>query len=160
MNWEALGAIGEIVGAVAVLVTLGYLALQIRQNTQSVRSSTFQAAIRDMAENIDHLVRDPELNRIWHVGIHDLESLSTEDRHRFAAYMTSVLRRYENLVYQTHPGTLDPDAWEGVRANLKNTLSHPGTVVWWKRARHLFNRQLQDFVDMELSAEEPADSNL
>ena len=34
MNWEALGAIGEIVGAVAVVVTLGYLAVQIRKNTR------------------------------------------------------------------------------------------------------------------------------
>ena len=37
MNWEALGAIGEIVGAVAVVVTLGYLAVQIRQNTRSAK---------------------------------------------------------------------------------------------------------------------------
>ena len=43
MNWEALGAIGEIVGAVALVVTLGYLALQIRQNTQVLRSATHPA---------------------------------------------------------------------------------------------------------------------
>ena len=37
MNWEALGAIGEIVGAVGVILTLGYLAVQIRQNVAQVR---------------------------------------------------------------------------------------------------------------------------
>ena len=37
MNWEALGAIGEIVGAVAVVLTLGYLAVQILQNVAQVR---------------------------------------------------------------------------------------------------------------------------
>ena len=36
MNWEALGAIGEIVGAIAVVLTLGYLAVQMRQNTRVV----------------------------------------------------------------------------------------------------------------------------
>ena len=45
MNWEALGAIGEIVGAVAVIATLGYLAVQIRQNTRSVRAATLQSVL-------------------------------------------------------------------------------------------------------------------
>ena len=40
MNWEAIGAIGELVGAVGVIATLAYLAVQIRQNSQAVRSST------------------------------------------------------------------------------------------------------------------------
>ena len=37
MNWEAIGAVGEILGAIAVLLSLAYLAVQIRQNTASVR---------------------------------------------------------------------------------------------------------------------------
>jgi hypothetical protein len=37
MNWDAISAVGEIVGALAVMVFLGYLAIQIRQNTESVR---------------------------------------------------------------------------------------------------------------------------
>jgi hypothetical protein len=45
MNWEAIGAVGEIVGAVAVILTLIYLAAQIRQNTNSVRAAAVDAAI-------------------------------------------------------------------------------------------------------------------
>jgi hypothetical protein len=150
MSLEDLGNIGEFVAAVAVVVSLIYLAIQIRQNTYSVRSSTFQAAVRDTTEIIDPLVRDPELNRIWYEGIHDLASLSTEERRLFTTYMTTALLRLENLVYQTHHGALDPESWEGARGNFKNTFSYPGTRVWWKRARHLFNRQLQDFIDKEI----------
>ena len=51
MNWEALGAIGEIVAAVAVVVTIGYLAVQIRQNTRSVRDSAFQEVILSIGAN-------------------------------------------------------------------------------------------------------------
>ena len=39
MNWEAIGAIGEVAGAVAVFASLVYLALQIRQNTRAIRGS-------------------------------------------------------------------------------------------------------------------------
>jgi len=43
MNWEALGAIGETLGAVAVLVTLAYLAVQVRHARDEVRRSTSRA---------------------------------------------------------------------------------------------------------------------
>ena len=46
MNWEAMGAIGEIVGAVGVIATLGYLAFQVRQNSNVTRSATRQAIPR------------------------------------------------------------------------------------------------------------------
>ncbi len=45
MNWDALGAVGEIVGAVAVVATLVYLSIQIRQNTKSERASALDASI-------------------------------------------------------------------------------------------------------------------
>ena len=41
MNWDAIGAIGEIVGAIAVVITLLYLAHQTRINTKAVKTSTF-----------------------------------------------------------------------------------------------------------------------
>ena len=39
MNWDAIGAIGEVIGAIAVLVTLFYFAIQIRQNNRNVEES-------------------------------------------------------------------------------------------------------------------------
>ena len=44
MNWEAVGAVGEIVGAIAVVITLIYLARQMRQNSSALRSTTAQSA--------------------------------------------------------------------------------------------------------------------
>ena len=43
MDWEAIGAIGEIIGAIAVLLTIVYLADQIKQNTKAVKAATQQA---------------------------------------------------------------------------------------------------------------------
>jgi hypothetical protein len=40
MNWEAIGAVGEVAGAIGVIATLGYLAVQIRHNTRSVRAAS------------------------------------------------------------------------------------------------------------------------
>ena len=42
MNWEAIGVVAEVVGAAGVIITLVYLAIQIRQNTASTKSLTQQ----------------------------------------------------------------------------------------------------------------------
>ena len=41
MEWEAIGAIGEVGGAVGVIVTLIYLAGQLRQNTKALRTGSY-----------------------------------------------------------------------------------------------------------------------
>jgi len=60
MNWEAVGAVGEILGAIAVLITLGYLAVQIRQNTRAMKTSAL-SSLHDV-----HLL--PENNERYTAG--------------------------------------------------------------------------------------------
>ena len=137
MNWEAMGAIGEVAGAVGVIATLGYLAVQIRQNTSSVRASSFQEAVRDMATASDVLASNAELSRIWRAGLRDLDGLEPDERQQFAAYALGLFRRMENIFFQTRHGTLDAESWEGLLASVGSILSQPGGAEWWARARGL-----------------------
>ncbi len=149
MTLEDLGNLGEFLAALGVLVTLIYLAIQIRQNTHATRASTALEATRDQSAAMYQLNSDAELNRIFYQGCRDFESLSREEQRRFATYMTSTLRSLENILYQTEHGTLDREAWVGIREQIKYVFSQPGTIVWWKRAQNLFNPQLRQFVERE-----------
>ena len=150
MNWEALGGVAELVGAIGVIATLFYLAVQIRQNTRTIRAAAFQETMRDITAVADLAAQQPELSRIYLEGLNGLEKLNAEDRQRFGTFMLAFLRRVENLVYQTEQGLLDPDSWEGLREALRRIFARPGAVAWWEQSRHAFNRPLQNFVDHEL----------
>ena len=86
MNWEAIGAVGEVVGAVAVLVTLLYLAMQIRQNTDHLAQSS-EALILSRRDSVTasfsrwrHLLgADAEMTEIWVRGSEDYDSLDLGD---------------------------------------------------------------------------------
>jgi hypothetical protein len=72
MNWEAIGAIGEIVGAVAVVATLFYLAVQVRQNSRFVERSNEYANATSMYQSqsmyvqvFSQLAQDAELAAIY-----------------------------------------------------------------------------------------------
>ena len=62
MNWDAIGAVGEFIGAILVGATLIYLAFQLRQNTKALTSSTFQAVSSNMASNMEFFASDPTIS--------------------------------------------------------------------------------------------------
>lgn len=67
MNWEALGALGEIAGAMAVIVTLVYLSVQIRQNTKASRVAAVQAASENSSRFSELIAGDTALGEVfWH----------------------------------------------------------------------------------------------
>jgi hypothetical protein len=144
---EDLGNIGEFLGAIGVIASLVYLAIQIRQNTRSIRSATYQSSTRDIVQLSDQMSQDPELTRIWFEGLRGFDSMSQDDRRRFAAYMMGAYRRYESMLYQTQQGLLEQEWWEGVGNNLEDMTLQPGTQAWWTEASHLFRPEFQQFVD-------------
>ena len=68
MNWEAIGAIGEIVGAVAVVATLAYLAVQLRHNTKNVQSSAYGMWANGVSDLISTATTDARLDQILREG--------------------------------------------------------------------------------------------
>ena len=65
MNWDALGALGELVGAAAVVATLIYLSVQLRQNTRTVKLSSAQAVTEELQAMFSLLSSDQSLAEIF-----------------------------------------------------------------------------------------------
>ena len=74
MNWDAVGAIAESVGALGVIFSLVYLALQVRQNTQQIRLSRFQETSCSLREGFAPIYNDGNL-AIWYKGHHEPDDL-------------------------------------------------------------------------------------
>lgn len=151
MNWEAIGAIGEVVGALGVIATLGYLATQIRQNTASVRASTLQDMSEASASFLGLIASDNELSRIFVAGLADLEALTAEDRVRFHFAIFSFLRRTESFQKQASENRVRPDEWAGIRGSCLATMSRPGARVWWAEHSERFNPSFIEWLTHELN---------
>ena len=150
MTLQDLGSIGELLGGVAVVVSLIYLALQIRQNTETVRASTFQQAAASSSALAEQLSLDPELTRIFTSGVNELASLSEEDLPRFTFMGISFYRQLGNLHHQSRKGLINEEDWEGIRESYLRTISRPGMETWWQENSYRFNRHFRSFIDEEL----------
>lgn len=150
MNWEAIGAIGEIVGAIGVIVTLGYLAVQIRQNTASVRASTLQDMSEASASWHDFLASNADVARIYFAGVSDLEALTPEERLRFQFIMMAFLRRVENFRRQDNQSRVSPEDWAGLRRSCLSVMSQRGSRSWWAENSQRFNPDFAEWISREL----------
>src|SRR5262249_20377068 len=143
MNWEAVGAIGQMLGSATVLVTLIYLAAQIRQNTTAVQAATFQSIIALASTFGDEVAKNPELRKVISAGLRT-EPENEPDRSAFHFILLSLLRRYENMHYQSHLGLLPDEQWHGLRASLARYVTKPGFLSWWQRNAELFNGDFRE----------------
>jgi hypothetical protein len=149
MNWEAFGAIAEAVGAVGVILTLIYLAVQIRQNTASVRAATLQGLKADSVAFSENLLRDADLVRIWSLGLNGIDSLQDLDRTRFHLIVLSFLRRFENIHQLSDRGLTDEE-WHGFRESFFGVMSRNGIREWWSINAYRFNPAFRDFIEHEI----------
>jgi hypothetical protein len=83
MNWEAIGAVGEILGAIAVFCSLLYLALQIRSSNNIARIEGRENAIERLHSWRGRLLLDERLDDIWERGCLDRSSLEDKEQRHF-----------------------------------------------------------------------------
>jgi len=153
---QALGSLGEFVGALAVVISLIYLAQQMIQNTTSVRAASFNAMVQNSIRLLEHSFTDSEFADFLHRAEQDPDSLTPAERHRWDSYMTAVYRHFGNLVYQYRVGALDQQMWESYERTLREHLRTPSWGAWFQAHRSVFSDALQKHVDRllaELEAE-------
>jgi hypothetical protein len=125
MNWDAIGAVAEAVGALAVIITFVYLTIQLRQNTKAIEHSTYRGVIDDANQWMYKLIENPEIAELYLAGMRGDEQ-SSSDRLRFGLLMNTL------FVHWNH--ALQTGAFEVVNTSqVAGVLSHPGGATYWRR---------------------------
>jgi hypothetical protein len=142
MDWTAIGAVGEVLGAIAVVISIGYLAVQVRQNTDSVRFGTFQSVI-DRVAAVNSRTGDPHVADVLARGRQSYLALSEADQVTFDYYMQERLLMYESSLALGH--LLKPTIRDVVHDTIRYHLAFPGVLEWWTQVDR--EPVAQDFED-------------
>jgi hypothetical protein len=149
LNWEAVGALGEVIGAVGVIFTLGYLAIQVRQNSAVVRAATRQAISTTQSEVGFRLAANSEL-RAAAMQFTNVNSTVSEAQLASHFYLRAVLRTFENQYHQYIDGTFDESIWTGYRNSMAQTFASPATREFWHAHRDLYSMEFATFIESSL----------
>ncbi len=147
---QLLGNFGEFFGAIAVVISLVFVAISVRQNTHALKLST----LHDVKEAIR------EVNLIWagngalaeimFEGFKDLESLPGAKRIRFYATLHNLFLGYENLYHQKTESALASKHWSGMAQHMIDAMTVPGMLAYWEDRKQWFTDDFQNFIDNEV----------
>ena len=126
MNWDAIGAIGEIVGAASVVLSLLYLAIQMRQSNRLVERAAVKELISDRAEYNKFVAADAALNSLYWKGMKTPDQLSESEWLRYLNLYAPMARQLEAVYLDISNGFLSESRCESEQISMKRWLSQPG----------------------------------
>jgi hypothetical protein len=147
MNWEAISAISQLVGSIAVVLSVLYLALQVHRSTRVARLATQDAAATALRDVTKPLMENAELERIWRVGLEGIGALSVEERARFFHATYQFLKAFETIHFHYVYGLMDKQLWEGWHGLLRHYVAAPGIAEYWKLRPEVFSERFRRFVN-------------
>lgn len=149
MDWDAMGAIGETLGATAVVITLGFLVQQMKQANMFAHSEaerewglTWQTAIRALGEN-EHIAG------IMLRGLESYYQLSAEERVLFHTRVVSCMEASLLGLNLSKQGLIADQSGLGAYYACLRVIKSPGGAEWWADVSETFGYKKQ--VDRKLA---------
>ena len=149
MNWQAIGAVGELLGSIVVLASLVFLAIQIRHNTQVLRLSASEETNRSFAA-YTAMFTQRGVSRVYRLGLASPAELDDDELITFNA----VISTYFNWLAHVHTlraSGIAASTPRGLKATTSYVLRQPGGQQWWSRFRVAYDDDFQAYVDSLLS---------
>ncbi|MGD8978123.1 MAG: hypothetical protein PVG91_11005 [Gammaproteobacteria bacterium] len=155
MSLEQYAYLAEIVGAIAVVASLLYLAVQIHQSNLQGQASARYAFIQAMSDINMPIAQDKAVASVWRRGLESADGLDKDERIQF----WMLVGQYGNawsVMYQLYrDGMLPEIQWTVVRKDMLGILSSEGGRSFWKRfGAGAFDPEFVAYVDSLLSSGE------
>jgi hypothetical protein len=156
MDLDTLARLGEFVGGFVVVVSLVYLAHQVRQNTRSLRAENYARGLDRLSTLQSNLSSDAELNRIVSLGARTPGALTRSERIRFSWSLYELMGAAEFVFHQAEQTAIPAEVRERWRATLGWWISNPGIHERWTARPSPFSAAFESFME-DLIENNPVD---
>ena len=147
MTLQDLANLGEVIGAIAVIASLIYLAFEIRQNTRAMRRAATQDIHRSLNDQARCFVESPDLAALSFKASQRPEELTGAERFRFQMLLAYVFSNFEMAVEYYREGLLGDDMMEGYAQGLRPLFENPVVTEWWEaEGQGTFSPELHDLL--------------
>ena len=152
-------SIAEIVGAVAVVVSLLYVGLQVNDNTSAIRSTAANDATVTMQAWYLEIGSNRQASDMWFNAITSQVPVDTHDEFQFMMMMHSAMMGMQNSFLLSQEGTIDAEFREATTRAIVAVKDLPGMDRYWRQRRTFFHSGFAEYVDGLLAQEgiEPLD---
>jgi hypothetical protein len=159
LNLQDAESIAEVIGAVAIVVSLIYVGIQVNDNARATRSATANATTAAMSQWYINVGSNAEATRIILDGMTNPETLTREETAQFVYIFHGLFLEYQAAFYVAEQGALDVELRDLLVNTLAGVREQPGFQKYWSQRRDIFKPSFRAFVD-ELIAKGRTNENL
>lgn len=152
MNMQIVADVATLFEAIAVIVSLIFIAIQIRQSTRLAKIANAQSVVEHSKALATTLAQDRQLTELWIAGIENYDSLDGVDQYRFLGFLTYLLNVHEHAYYQLKEGLLDKNVYSPNESELKALIKVGVLQRHWKALRSQFQPVFVAYVEQMLES--------
>jgi len=156
MSLQDWGALGELIGGLAIIVSLIYVAVQIRQSTNAARVATSQTFTDQYMKAVSPLY-EPGFSDVYRRGLAGLNTLEGSDRVMFTAFVAALLRVFESFYIQAKDGAFDSRLFDNWIATFIDLIAYDGVREVLEIRKHHYNPEFIEFLYDRLENTTPHD---
>jgi len=140
----------EIIGAIAVVISLIYVGASVNQNTKAIMVSNHQALVTmDMDKN--DWLRDSGFAAIYEIGLEDTSKLSPVQLMQFSTFVANTFNAWEFAFITHNNGMMTENIWNGWDGFYRFELKQIGYLWFWNQGKESFSPEFRSYVDSILS---------
>jgi hypothetical protein len=147
MTLETAGIIAEVIASVAVLISLWYLAIQLRQNTELARAELEVQLGVTWAELHDCMIQNPSLARAYDLAENNWSEMTDEDVRAYLWFVAKSFHILEGMFRQYRRGLLTREAWEPYERYIAGVLQIEAVMRWWRSDGSLTSNEFKSHVE-------------
>jgi len=150
MNWEALGALGEILGSIILIASVFYLSRQIRAGTDQATAEAESTVQRDFIQIQSGLISDEKSIDVLRQGYHSFIRLSDKDKYFFHMKISGFINHFEGVLRKHEKGLTSANMVETYGNIVLLLLGSPGGREFWNVAGETFNELSTVYINKHL----------
>jgi hypothetical protein len=148
---EALGNLGDFIGGIAVVVTLLYLAVQIRHNTAALQTASRQEIASGYRE-ANRVWFDPANAAAFAEGLDAYPNQTFDRRNRFGTVMNDQALFFQGVFALHESGQLEAETYRAYMDWFSSIVASPGGLHWWETVgRPIYVKHMVSAVDARLA---------
>ena len=147
MTWETAGAISELVAAIAVIVSLWYLAVQLKQSTELAKAELEVQLGMVWADMHDIVIQTPNLAKAYDLAENNWSEMSDEDVRAYLWFVAKSFHVLQGMFRQYRRGMLAVEVWEPYDRYIVGVLQIEAVMGWWQSDGSLMSKEFQIYVE-------------
>ena len=145
---QLLGNYGEFIGAIGVVVTLAYLAIQIRQNTKTLRSSIYTSWVETASTTHTMIAANPSIYaELVNPSVDELSDLTVEGQIALETWCTHTFNVFEASFLHHMEGAIDDGIFDAKHRNMVVFFQRPFVIeIWQQLAEHVYDQRFIEYI--------------